>query len=116
MTRMAMPIPPPPTASPPAPPTRRPRTSLTWPGSSRAPLRNRTKRVLPDAFRRQTLERRQEQPERLRARYRQVRCGGELRGSLDRLDRDADGVVEAGGRQALECVQVGRVVPGVEPA
>src|SRR6266511_3762088 len=41
MTSAPTPRPPPPSASPPPPPMRRPRTSVTWPVSSRAPRRNR---------------------------------------------------------------------------
>src|ERR1041385_7254406 len=101
MTRMAMPIPPPPMASPPVPPTRLPRTSLTWPGLSFGPLRKRTRRVLPGFAERATLETLQEAPELVRARHGHIGGRGQLRGPFMRFDRDADGMLEACVRKAL---------------
>src|SRR5438093_4031721 len=112
-TRTASPRPPPPIAIGP-PLRRRPRASVTWPGSSLAPRRKRTAGYFPLADGRQTLEAREEGDELAGALHEDVGCGSEAWRPLLGGDRDADEVLEPCGGQPREGVEVGRVVARVQ--
>src|ERR671923_2656502 len=97
------PSPPPPAASP--PPMRRPRTSVTWPGSRRAPRRKRIPAHYP--------------LERGEKRCQLRRPGDDEIGGLEQRgrrlvggDRDAHGVLEPLALEAPEGVEIRGVVAG----